>query len=149
MMNDAVREATEARHFATMAMEHDEDPRKALMEATADVEDVHVYHNRVLIAVYLRPERTVRGVILPGRTRAEDEYQCKCGLVLKCGPGAFIDDSRNTFWGQEPPKPGDWVGFRVQDGWLLGYCGPKGKIPVRVVEDSQLMLKLPSPDRIY
>lgn len=134
--------------LATLRMEHDQDPREALMAQVGDVSHIEVMHNQILVAIYTRPERTKGGIYLADNTRKEDEYQGKVGLVLKKGPLAFRDDERNQFHGQDV-EVGDWIGFRAAEGWQLGVNGPKGKVPCRMLEDVHVKLRLQSPDDVY
>ena len=66
-----------------MLMEHDVDPREGLLKKIGDLSKVEVFNNQILVAVYLRPEKTKSGILLPGQTRDEDKYQSKVGLVIK------------------------------------------------------------------
>jgi hypothetical protein len=46
-----------------MPMSHEEDPKKKLLEELGDISNVELFHNQVLLAVYLRPEKTKSGLI--------------------------------------------------------------------------------------
>jgi co-chaperonin GroES (HSP10) len=127
---------------------HEEDPRLPLMRDLGNLDHIKLFNNQILVAIYKRPERTKGGIIRIDSTRKEDEYQGKVGLVLKTGPLAFEDDDRNQFHGQRV-EPGDWVGYRVQDGWTLIVNGPGGAIPCRVLEDVHIRIGLTSPDDIF
>lgn len=132
----------------TLRMVHAEDPKQKLREAVGDLSGIEVMHNQILVAIYLRPEKTAGGLILADVTRNEDRYQGKVGLVLKMGPLAFQDDARNDFKGQRV-EIGDWIGYRVQDGWSLVVNGPDGKVDCRMLEDVHIKLRLDGPDEIY
>ena len=41
-----------------MLMDHDVDPRQKLLEEMGDISKVEVFNNQILVAVYLRPEKT-------------------------------------------------------------------------------------------
>ena len=80
-----------------MVMTHDEDPKDAILAALGDIEKFKVFHNEVVVAVYLRPEKTKSGIFLPDSHRDEDRHQSKVGLVVKMGPEAFDDPNGNWF----------------------------------------------------
>ncbi len=128
----------------TMQMQHDEDPRQLLLDKLgASVKDVEVLHHYVLLATYIRPEKTKGGILIPQETQKEDTYQGKTGLIIKLGPTSFVDDGQAKF----PVKcaVGDWVSFRVSDGWQLTINGH----PCRLLEDTHIKMRVASPDAIY
>jgi len=131
-----------------LRMEHDHDPRKELEARVGKVDHLTLYNNQILVAIYERPEKTKGGLYLPDSVRKEDLYQGKVGLVLKKGPLAFVDDARNDFRGQNV-EVGDWIAYRVQDGWSLVINGPGGAVACRMLEDVQVRLGLGSPDDVY
>jgi len=83
-----------------------------------DLGNFDIFHNQILVVTYVRPEKTAGGIIRPGVNVQEDEYQGKVGLVVKVGPTAFLDTEDEDFQGQNV-EVGDWVVFRVGDGWQL------------------------------
>lgn len=127
----------------TMKMIHAVDPRKELIESIGDISGIKIYNNWILVAVYKRPEKTAGGIILTDNTRKEDEYQGKVGLVLKKGPIAFVDDEKTSFNGQDV-ELGEWIAFRVSDGWSLEVNG----VMCRMLQDTQIRMSIPSPDVI-
>lgn len=129
-------------------MEHAGDPRAELLAAVGDMSGKRVFHNQILVAIYQRPEKTAGGIYLADSTRNEDRFQGKVGLVIAKGPLAFENDGRNDFRGQNV-EIGDWVGYRVQDGWSLIINGPNGAVDCRMLEDVSVKLRLDSPDEIY
>lgn len=100
-------------------------PEKARQELLAelapflDKTDIRnrIYGNDVLIAVYSRAgQKTAGGIMMPDTYR-EDEFQGITGLILAFGPMASDRHPEWSEWfGDHPPKVGDWVGFRVADG---------------------------------
>lgn len=134
--------------MSTLRMAHTHDPRDELLQKLGSVDHINVFHNQILVAIYIRPEKTKGGVFLADKTRGEDQYQGKVGLVLKKGPLAFCDDAQNKFEGQNV-EIGDWIGYRIQDGWSLGVAGAGGQIQCRMLEDVHIRLKLTHPDDIY
>ena len=78
-------------------MKHEVDARQEILKAVGDISNFNVFHNQVLIAIYIRPEMTAGGIIITNKTRDEDKWQGKVGLVLKKGPSAFVDESNQWF----------------------------------------------------
>src|SRR5271166_130069 len=131
-----------------LRMDHKEDPADELRRKAGSVDGIELFHNQILVAIYVRPERTRGGIILADVTRKEDIFQGKVGLVLKKGPLAFVDDARNQFQGQNVDV-GDWIAFRTSDGWQLRVNGSDGQVPCRILEDVHVKARLTSPDEIY
>ena len=129
--------------MAKLKMVHAVDPREELMAALGDLSDIKIFNNYILVAVYKRPERLASGLFISDVTRKEDDYQGKVGLVVKKGPLAFEDDDRTSFRGQNVDV-GDWIAFRVSDGWSLEVNG----VMCRMLQDIQIRLRLPAPDVI-
>lgn len=72
-------------------------------------------NDQILVATYMRPQKTAGGILLADRAHDEDRFQGRAGLLLKCGPDAFEVDSRGFKWVGDKPKPGDWVVFHYSD----------------------------------
>lgn len=129
-----------------LKMVHKKDPKEEIFEAVGtDIKDCKVFGNRVLVGVYQRPDKTLSGIVLPDKTRDEDKYQGKVGLVLKLGSLAFQDTSDSRWDAAEVAKVGDWVLIRSSDG-LSTELG--GKL-CRIVRDSEIQLTVPEPDYAY
>lgn len=125
-------------------MKHTVDPREAILKEVGDLSSVEIFNNQILVAIYIRPEKTSGGIILANQTRDEDKWQGKMGLVLKKGPSAFIDESQNWFNGIDVAV-GDWVFFRPSDGWGLEVNG----VLCRLLDDTVIRGRTPSPDMIW
>ena len=67
-----------------MNMTHDVDPKKVLLDALGDIDDYNVFHNEVVVAVYIRPEKTKSGIYLPDTASKERPME---GTVLAVGEG--------------------------------------------------------------
>lgn len=117
-----------------------DDYKKTVFNILGDLKDIEVMYNAVLLAAYVRPEKTAGGIIRPDDNVAEDVFQGKAGLVLKLGNGAFIDDGVNNFRGQHV-SVGDWCAFFIGDAKLLNIKD----VPCRLVEDANIRLKLKDP----
>ena len=127
-----------------MLMQHDSDPARDLRDKIGSLDDIEIFGNRILVGVYLRPNKTRSGIMLADVTREEDRYQGKAALVLKKGPSAFVDDATTSFQGQGVDL-GDWIAFRPSDGFQITING----VLCRLLEDVNVRVKIPSPDIIY
>jgi len=47
-----------------MRMEHDVDPAQKLIKELGDISDIEIFNNQILVAVYLRPEKTKHYLVL-------------------------------------------------------------------------------------
>ena len=133
---------------ANLRMVHATDPADEIRASVGSLDGIEVFNNQILVGIYVRPEKTAGGILLADQTRNEDKHQGKVGLVLKKGPLAFVDDARNDFQGQDV-QVGDWIAYRVQDGWSLTINGPGGKVTCRMIEDVHVKMRVSSPDEIY
>lgn len=111
--------------------QRDRDPKQEILDAVAPyLDEIEPLGAQMLVAVYVRPAKTASGLYLPDKTRQEDVYQGKVGLILKVGPLAFVDDDRHVF-GPQVPQVGDWVMFRIGDTFQFVL----GDVQCRFVED--------------
>jgi len=127
-----------------IVMNHAVDPRTAILDQVGDLSKVEIFNNQILVAIYIRPEQTVGGILLPNQTRDEDKWQGKMGLVLKKGPSAFVDESQNWFNGIDVAV-GDWVIFRPSDGWGIEVNG----VLCRLLDDTVIRGRAQKPDMIW
>lgn len=127
-----------------MFMEHEVDPKKALLKELGDLSECPIFHNQVLLAIYIRPEKTKSGIILTDKYRDEDKFQSKVGLVVKMGDLAFDDPKGAWFKGVEVDLH-EWVIYRPSDGWSINYNG----VNCRMLEDINIRGKVPNPDMVW
>jgi co-chaperonin GroES (HSP10) len=120
------------------------DAKKEITDALGDLEAITVLQNMVLVATYIRPEKTKGGLFLPDSAKEEDVYQGKVGLVLKMGPSAFEDLEEDRFRGVRA-FVGDWVVYRVGDSWDLTIRD----VPCRLIRDSSIRLIVDDPETIF
>ncbi len=120
------------------------DPKQALMDAVGDLSGFDIFHNQILVAIYVRPEKTSGGIIRPEGNVGEDEYQGKVGLVVKKGPTAFLNTEEEDFQGQNV-EVGDWVVFRVGDGWQLTIRDTA----CRILSDRTIRMRIKNPGDIF
>ena len=124
-------------------MSHEEDPTQKLLGQLGDISEIELFHNQVLLAVYLRPEKTKSGLILTADHLDEDKYQSKVGLLVKRGPLAFEQDG-NWFTGMTF-EDHEWLIFRPSDGWSITVNG----VLCRIFDDISIKGRAPHPDSVY
>lgn len=134
-----------------MMMAHEVDPRQSLLDKLGDLKDVEVFHNQVICAVYIRPEKTKGGLILSDQTRDEDRSQSKVGLIVKMGDMAFKDNDGGDIWCWAPDMSiGDWIYYRASDGWPTTIIGQSGeKILCRILDDVRVKGRVQHPDQVW
>ena len=126
-------------------MFHETDPKDKILEEVGDHYGFQLMSNQVLVAIYMRPERTKGGVILTDGYRGEDKFQSKVGLLLDNGPSAFVEDGDASWFGKTQFKKGDWLVFRPSDGWSISVNG----VPCRILSDTQVKGVVDNPDRVW
>ena len=128
-----------------MIMDHQDDPKQTLLKSLGkEYSSFKIFNNQVLCAVYVRPQKTKGGVLLPHMTTDEDKIQGKVGLVISMGPMAFVDDS-NSWFKDANINIGDWVVFRPSDGWSVTI---NGNI-CRILDDTNIRGTIPHPDLVW
>lgn len=125
-------------------MEHAVDPRKELWKKLGKIDDIEIFNNQILCAVYVRPEKTKGGIVLPDQHRSEDKIQGKVGLVLKKGSAAFVDETNNWFVGVDVDI-NDWIVFRPSDGWSITVNG----VLCRILDDINVRGRIQHPDQVW
>lgn len=126
---------------SAIAMTHDKDPATLIHEQLGDIDDVDVFNDRILLAIYERPEKTAGGVLLTQTSRAEDQFQGKAAMIVKMGPIAVLkEDDRGGAL-----NVGDWVAIRPSDGWPVRI----NKQMCRLVSEKDVHLRLASPDQAW
>lgn len=126
-----------------MIMSHDEDPKNKLLDELGDLSEIELFHNQVLLAVYIRPQKTRSGLYLTDKHTDEDRFQSKVGLLVKSGPQAFEQDG-NWFSGVDF-KDHDWLVFRPSDGWSITVNG----VLCRIFDDINIRGRVPHPDAVW
>lgn len=116
----------------------------AIIQTVGSLDSIKVMQNMVLVATYIRPEKTSGGLYLPDSAIEEDIYQGKVGLVLKMGPAAFEDSDEPRFYGQKA-KIHDWVVYRVGDSWDLTLRN----VHCRLIRDDNIRLVINDPEEIF
>jgi co-chaperonin GroES (HSP10) len=124
-------------------MLHEKDPKLSILEEIGDLSKVELFHNQVLLAVYLRPTKTKSGLILTDSHVDEDRYQSKVGLLVKKGPAAFEQDE-NWFNGMTF-QDHDWLVFRPSEGWSITV----NNVLCRIFDDVNIKGRVADPDAVY
>ena len=93
----------------------EEEAKQLAYDVLGDLEDIELFFNDVLVVKYIRTQLS-ENIIASADTQREDRFQNGIGLVLKVGPTAFQDDEQTKFHGKSV-KRGDWVMYRISDGW--------------------------------
>ena len=127
-----------------MIMEHATDPKQKLLDDIGDISAFEIFNNQILIAIYVRPQKTKSGILLPDQMRDEDKIQGKVGLVVKKGPAAFVDETSEWFK-DITVNEGDWVVIRPSDGWAITV----NNVLCRIVDDTAVRGKIDVPDRVW
>lgn len=131
-----------------MLMENREDPAEVIFKKVGmkagKIPGFELMANRVLLGLYVRPEKTKSGLYLSDTTRGEEKFQGKAAVVLAKGPSAFVSDDHFSFQGQAL-EVGDWVSLWVTDGRAISINGAE----CRVIRDQDISMKIPSPDQVY
>lgn len=120
------------------------DVKKDIQRTVGDLNGVKVKWNMVLVATYIRPEKTAGGIIRPQTNVGEDEFQGKVGLVLKLGPMAYQDDEETQFQG-EKVEEGEWAVYKVGEAWSVNING----YPCRLVKDSSIRMVVDDPSIVF
>jgi co-chaperonin GroES (HSP10) len=127
-----------------MIMEHDVDPKNKLLKEVGDLSSVELFNNQILVATYIRPQKTKSGIYLTDKTTEEDKFQSKVGLLVKTGPSAFEENDEGWFQNEEF-NLNDWLVFRPSDGWSITIHG----VLCRILSDTQVKGRVQNPDEVW
>lgn len=127
-----------------MIMDHATDPKQKLLDDIGDISAFEIFNNQILVAVYIRPNKTKSGIYLSDQSREEDKVQGKVGLVVKKGPAAFVDETSEWFK-DISVEVNDWVVFRPSDGWSITV----NNVLCRIIDDTAVRGKVDVPDRVW
>jgi hypothetical protein len=132
------------------------DPKESLLKKLGDISEIDIAQNEVLLAMYMRPEKTAGGIIMVPKNLDEDKFQGKVGLVVKIGPACrFIRKGDGGVVYGIDIKLHDWVAVRTSDTWSLeinpdpNVSDPRAFTLCRLVFDDQIRLKVPHPAVIW
>jgi co-chaperonin GroES (HSP10) len=131
-----------ARKLTEISLASAIDPKQAILDAIGDLSDYEVFYSYLLIGTYIRPEKTAGGIIRPDMNVGEDEWQSKCGLVLKLGLGCFNYEPGYT---GQTVKEGDWIIYFVGDKRSLTINGT----PCCLLEDNKIRMRITNPSMVF
>lgn len=121
-----------------------EDPKLAVWGALGNaLKDLVLYRNDVLLVTAPIMAKSKGGIILADKTKNEERYQGKIGLIVKLGEIAFNDVE---IWPNEETRPivGDWVFYRNADTHECAI----NKVSCRFIKDHLIIGKVSAPDAI-
>jgi co-chaperonin GroES (HSP10) len=133
------------------------DTKEEIIKKIGDLSDFEIAQEEVLVAIYMRPEKTAGGIILTPKNLQEDRYQGKVGLVLKIGASCKFErtDAKTGRTFGIPIKLHDWVLMRPSDTWAFDLnSNPnlqelKDFVPCRLVYEDVIRARVPHPGVIY
>lgn len=121
------------------------DPKQAILKEIGDLSDFKVYGDYVLLATYIRPEKTVGGIIRPDSNVEEDVWQGKVGLVVKLGTTAFRDTADYKFPEEDIPVLHEWVRYYISFTTAQTVNG----YPCREIRDIHIRGTVPDPQMVF
>ena len=135
------------------------DEKQQILDKLGDLSQVEIAQNEVLVAIYIRPEKSAGGILLTPNYRKEDNYQGKVGLVVKIGSACRFVRTNPPRLAVHLRRPDselhDWVVTRPSDTWPLDVNAgedtfdPKNFVNCRLVFDDQIRMKIPHPGMIW
>lgn len=119
-----------------------EEEKKTIMESFHGALDhVDLFKAQVLVVIFQREKLGRNSKILTAeKTKKEDVYQGRVGLVVKIGPLAFTDSTDVQFGGKRV-DPGDWCFYIPANGTRLMVNG----VECRIIEDVHVDGKVIDP----
>jgi co-chaperonin GroES (HSP10) len=96
----------------------------------------------VLAVQYRKPEKSKGGIILTDKTKQEDDYQGRCGLVIAAGPDAYKGDKFTSAW----CGVGDVIAWPAMENAAnrMKYAG----VVVTAIPDDRVVLRGVDPERV-
>jgi co-chaperonin GroES (HSP10) len=133
------------------------DPKKEILDRLGDLSGYEIAQNEVLLAIYMRPEKTAGGIILTQNNLKEDKYQGKAHLVVKIGNACRFqrtDPDSGIVYGLKIALH-DWVVVNPSHAWSLDInpnpetADVKDFVNCRMCFDDQIRAKVADPRSIY
>lgn len=121
-----------------------DDPKLAVWHALGkSLDELLLYRNDVLIVTAPIMAKSKGGIILADKTKTEERFQGKVGLIVAIGEVAFNDPE---IWPNEETRPtvGDWVVYRNADTHECAI----NKLSCRFIKDYLIIGKVSAPDAI-
>lgn len=112
--------------------------KNALVKAVGDISEVEILGENLLVATYIRPEKTDGGIIRAKDSIKEDEYQGNAGLVLKLWVAILEEVEPSGLLHK-------WVLFGYNDGLKLHH----NKVHCRIIHIDRIRAIIPDPKRVF
>jgi hypothetical protein len=133
------------------------DTKQQIIGKIGDLSEFEIAQEEVLVAIYMRPEKSAGGIIMTPGNLKEDRYQGKVGLVLKIGESCkFLrTDAKTGRTVGLDIKLHDWVLMRPSDTWAFDFnSNPtlqklEDFVPCRLVYEDCIRARVPHPGVIY
>lgn len=125
-----------------------DDPKQAIVDeiGEAAIDGYRLFDDDLLLATYIRPEKTKGGIYLIDKTKEEDRFQGKVGLLLKSGPTAWKYDRSGSYaFEGEAAQSMDWVVYRASEGWEISING----VSCRLVSSKNIRGRVADPTVIW
>ena len=103
--------------------------KQALIKAVGDITKLEICGENLLVATYIRAEKTKGGIIKAESTIQEDEFQGNIGLVLVTP----YEDLKHQ-----------WVLFGYNDGLRFRY----NDVPCRIISIDRIRAIIPDPAKV-
>jgi hypothetical protein len=110
------------------------DPRQALIDAV-DVSKIRTFGQNLLVATYIRPEKTKGGIYRPDSDIQNDELQGNVGLVLQVGEA--VEEGEELLH--------KWVRFGYNEGLKWRYAD----IPLRDIDLGRIRGIVDDPRQVF
>jgi co-chaperonin GroES (HSP10) len=131
--------------------------KHAIIDKVGDLSGFEIAQNELLVAIYMREEKTPGGIVLPHQNLKEDLYQAKAHLVLKIGSACrFVrTDERTGVKFGIPVNVFDWVVLRPSDAWALdinmrpSVLDRRDFVPCRMIYDDMIRAKISHPSMVW
>ena len=108
---------------------HDDyaEAKRQILQALGSTADLEIFGSNVLVAIYVRPEKSSKsGIYVTSKRQVEDIYNGKVVMIVKAGPDAFRGDEswlKMQYGSAAPPAPGDWCFLPENVGIMTQFCG--------------------------
>lgn len=119
--------------------------KQRIFEEIGDLSDVRIPLNRILVAIWVRPEKH-GSIILTLQTIDEDKWQGVSALVVGMGSHCYEDNPDIAWRDDDRVSIGDWVLFRRGEGFRLRVWGREC---VMLNGETAVKMVIPRPDVVF
>lgn len=107
-----------------------------LVRQVGDLSGLRVFGKNLLVATYIRPEKTKGGIIRPVSDIQEDVYQGNVGLLIKAGEGFAKHEQKEMFR--------QWVIFGYNEGMKLRF----NDVDCRIIALDRIKASVTDPSKV-